>query len=310
MVAPNFYSADYKALGSQCRFLYKTVSINSAEEFLRDVICWVNNFEARYSRYSPDSLISEINRNAGRKWTEIDAETDKIFALCDRAVSISNGCFDPSALPLIQLWDYKASRTTIPAPEAIDETLSLVGWVVIERRKGEICLPHKGMGIDIGGIGKEYMVDSVLTLALERGIDNILVDLGQDLRVHGEPPDGGPWRIGLEDPAEPDQCRSGVAVKDCAVATSGDYRRNFSLDGCRFGHIIDPRNGYPVSNNCLAVSVIAPLCTDAGILSTAAFILGPDMGLELIESQNNAEGCIVTAAGRLESSNFDRHSLT
>jgi thiamine biosynthesis lipoprotein len=165
------------------------------------------------------------------------------------------------------------------------------------------------MGIDIGGIGKEYMVDRVLEMALESGIENILVDFGQDLRVHGEPPEGGPWRIGLEDPFEPGQCWAGVSVQNCAVATSGDYSRNFTLNGHRYGHIIDPRNGYPVANHCLAVSVIAPLCTTAGILSMAAFILGPDLGLKLIENQEQTEGCIVTETGRWETTKFNTYRL-
>lgn len=305
LISPNFYSADFQAMGSACQLSYRADSLESAQGFYQDVMCWVNNFEARYSRYNAGSLTNEINRNAGKGWVEIDAETDKIFALCDWAVSVSKGCFDPSALPLIQLWDYKTVRTKIPDAEAINAALSLVGWTSIERKKGKIRLPLKGMGIDIGGIGKEYTVDRVLEMALEHGIKNILVDFGQDLRAHGEPPEGGPWRIGLEDPSEPGRCWSGVAVQDGSVATSGDYRRNFLLNGQRYGHIIDPRSGYPVSNHCLAASVIAPHCTVAGVLSTAAFILGPDMGLNLIENQDQAEGCIVTETDRRETTKFN-----
>lgn len=308
-ISPNFYSAGFQSMGSACQLLYKPDSLESAREFHRDVVCWLNTFEARYSRYGADSLISEINRSAGGGWIDVDAETDTIFALCDSAVSMSQGCFDPSALPLIELWDYKANRTKIPDADAVVEALSHVGWNHVERQKGKIRLPRKGMGIDVGGIGKEYAVDSVLTMALERGIDNILIDFGQDLRVHGKPPDGGLWRIGLEDPSDPGRCWSGLALQEGAVATSGDYRRNFLFNEQLYGHIIDPRNGYPVSNHCHAVSVIAPLCTTAGVLATTAFILGPETGLSLIESQNGAEGCIITATDRKETSHFDRYCL-
>src|ERR1039457_943348 len=156
IVFPGFYGADFQALGSTCQLRYKADSFESAREFYEDVTCWVNNFEARYSRYNSSSLISEINRNAGESWIDIDAETERIFALCDRAFSISQGCFDPSALPLIQLWDYKKKRTNIPDAAAIKDALSLVGWGRIERQNERIRLPNKGMGIDVGGIGKEY----------------------------------------------------------------------------------------------------------------------------------------------------------
>ena len=308
-VSSGFYSSDFQSLGSTCKLLYKAKSEESAGEFHRDVICWVNAFEARYSRHIAHSLISEINRNAGEGWIEIDAETDRIFALCDRAYVLSQGRFDPSALPLIQLWDYRQSRTCLPNAVEIKEALTLVGWGHIERHKGSIRLPVKGMGIDVGGIGKEYTVDAVLSLALERGITDILVDFGQDLRVHGNPPDGDSWRIGLENPSDPEKCWSGVMAKDCAVATSGDYRRNFLFNGRRYGHIIDPRNGYPVSNGCLAVSVVAPLCTNAGVLATAAYVLGPEMGIKLIENQYGAAGCIVTETGRSETANFNQYCI-
>ena len=309
-ISPGFYGADFQAMGSVCRLRFNAGSLESAGGLLYDAVRWLERFETRYSRYCAGSLINEINRTAGGGWTETDAEADALFSLCDWAVSVSRGCFDPSALPLIRLWDFKASRTDLPDAEAIHQALSRIGWNGIERRQGKIRLPRKGTGIDIGGIGKEYAVDRVLEMALERGIENILVDFGQDLRVHGEPPDGGPWRIGLESPSEPGRCWTGVAVQGCAVATSGDYLRNFPHDGQRYGHIVDPRNGYPVSNRCLAVSVIAPLCAEAGVLSTAAFILGPDLGLNLIESQDRAEGCIVTETGLGETTDFHKHRLS
>ena len=306
---PDFYAAGFQALGSSCRLSYRADSAASADDFLQAVTCWVGRFQVRYSRYGADSLTDRINRNAGGEWVAVEAEDEELFDLCERAFLLSRGCFDPSALPLIELWDYKSARTELPDADRVRECLSLVGWNRIERRKGAIRLPRKGMGIDLGGIGKEYAVDRVLEMARERGLEHILVDFGQDLRGLGGPPEGGPWRIGLEDPGEPGRCWSGVALDDCAIATSGDYARNFSLAGQRYGHIIDPRSGYPVANRCLAVSVIAPLCTEAGVLSTAAFILGAEAGLPFLESHPQAEGCIVSETGRRQTSNFHKFSL-
>jgi FAD:protein FMN transferase len=149
------------------------------------------------------------------------------------------------------------------------------------------------MGIDLGGIGKEYAVDRVFQMARARGLQDLLVDFGRDVRVGGQPPEGGPWRVGLENPLEPGRCWCGVGVTEAAVTTSGDYCRSFTTaDGRVMGHILDPRTGYPVSNGCRSVSVIAQTCTQAGILSTSAFILGREAGLDLIEGHFGSAGCI------------------
>jgi FAD:protein FMN transferase len=114
------------------------------------------------------------------------------------------------------------------------------------------------------------------------------------VRVIGNPADGRPgWHIGLDDPRNPAKCWCGLAVRDAGVATSGDYLRRFEVDGRRFGHIIDVRTGQPVQNECRAVSVMAPSCTQAGMISTAVFVLGPRDGMALLEMPGVA-GAIVT----------------
>ena len=125
------------------------------------------------------------------------------------------------------------------------------------------------MCLDLGGVGKEYAVDLCVAMAANHGVQNLLVDFGQDIRVQGQPPGRPAWHVGLENPRQPGTCWASVAVRGHAVATSGDYLRHFVHEGRRYGHIIDPRSGYPVNNDCRSVSVIAPTCTTAGILTIA-----------------------------------------
>jgi thiamine biosynthesis lipoprotein len=235
---------------------------------------------------------------------EVDPETEALFDLCREMIFFTRGVFDPTALPLIRLWNWKANPPVMPDAAAIAEAQALVGWRHVQRRKGAIFLPQPGMCLDLGGIGKEYAVDRVITLALRRGIEHVLVDFGQDVRVHGEPPERGAWHIGLEDPKQPGHCWTGVAVTNHAVATSGDYLRHFTYAGRRYGHIIDPRSGYPVDNGTLSVSVIAPHCTFAGILSTSACVLGPKEGIDLISLCPGVEGCITTDHARYPTKGF------
>jgi thiamine biosynthesis lipoprotein len=133
------------------------------------------------------------------------------------------------------------------------------------------------------------------------------VDFGQDIRVRGTPPGRPAWHVGLENPRSPGSCWAGVAVTDHAVASSGDYLRHFVHEGRRYGHIVDPRTGYPVDNGCRAVSVVAPVCAVAGILTTTAFILGPQEGYHLINQYHGASGVVVTETANHITPRFYEH---
>jgi thiamine biosynthesis lipoprotein len=294
----------FRAMSTECRVNFYGVPASIARDFQQDTVAWVAQFEARYSRFIPDSLIGRINAAAGEHWVEIDSETERIFTLCQELFFFTRGAFDPTALPLIKLWNWKAQPPVIPNDEVIRATLGLVGWNKVQHRANGIFLPLKGMAMDLGGIGKEYAVDCVMNMAISRGIPNVMVDFGQDVRVRGHAPDKKFWWIGLEDANHPGKCWTGVAVKDHAVATSGDYLRNFQINGRRYGHILDPRTGYPVSNECRAVSVIAPSCTIAGLFSTTAFILGAKEGIQLIETHLEAAGAITTDNTKFYSRKF------
>jgi thiamine biosynthesis lipoprotein len=306
--AADFHQLAFQAMSTVCRVNCRTSDAALAREFQDEVLRWVAWFEARYSRFLPDSLIGRINAAAGQHWVEVDPETDALFNLCTEMAFFTRGVFDPTALPLVRLWNWKASPPTVPDAAAIQAAQELVGWRKVQRRPGAIFLPRAGMSLDLGGIGKEYAVDRVLTMAVQRGLASVLVDFGNDVRVHGEPPERGAWHIGLEDPKNPGRCWTGVAVTDHAVATSGDYIRHFLHHGRRYGHIIDPRNGYPVNNGTLSVSVIAPHCTFAGILSTAVFVLGPKDGFDLMRLCPGVEGCITTETARHQTKGF--HACT
>lgn len=309
-VEKDYYRLTFQAMSTVCRVNFRTANPTLARDFQKEALEWIAWFEARYSRFIASSLISRINEAAGREWVEVDPETDALFNLCQEMVFFTRGVFDPTTLPLIRLWNWKASPPVIPDDAAIERARALTGWGKVQRRRGAIFLPQAGMCLDLGGIGKEYAVDRVLTLALQRGIENVLVDFGQDVRVHGQPPEKGAWHIGLEDPKNPGHCWTGVAVTNHAVATSGDYLRHFFYQNRRYGHIIDPRDGRPVGTGTLSVSVIAPHCTFAGILSTSVFILGPKEGLNLMGICPGVEGCVITDSNRYQTKGFYAYSTS
>jgi thiamine biosynthesis lipoprotein len=306
-VERSLHKLKFRAMSTLCQVNCHGAPTAVINDFQRDVVTWTAQFEARYSRFIPDSLIGRINAAAGDHWVETDPETDRLFNLCQELFFFTRGSFDPTALPLIKLWNWKAQPPVVPSDDHIQAARTLVGWNKIQRRSGGIFLPQAGMSIDLGGIGKEYAVDCVMNMAIQRGIPNVLVDFGQDVRVRGHAPEKKFWWIGLEDATAPGKCWGGVAVTDHAVATSGDYTRNFKLNGRRYGHILDPRTGYPAFNDCRAVSIIAPSCTIAGLLSTSVCILGAKEGLQLVELHPGAAGAVTTETTKLYSRKFHEY---
>jgi len=295
------------AMGTRCRVMVAAPDRAPADVYLDRLLDRIADFEAKYSRFLDGSLVSLVNAAAGKHWVEVDEEADRMLGLCAELFFFTRGAFDPTALPLIRLWNWKSNPPVVPEDEAIRAARELVGWNKVQRKPGAIFLPAPGMGIDLGGIGKESAVDQAMAMAVQHGLENVLVDFGQDIRVHGKPPGRPAWHVGLENPRTPGTCWASVAVTDHAVASSGDYLRHFVHQGRRYGHILDPRTGYPVDNRCRAVSVVAPACTIAGILTTTAFILGPEEGFHLIHNYHGASGAILTETGNLTTPRFYEH---
>jgi len=295
----------FPALGTVCEVQYAAPGGDAqAATFERAAVGWVNAFEAKYSRFRPDSLVSRINAAAGQSWVEVDSEMEGLLALCDTLHFMTQGVLDPTALPLIRLWNYKAERPRVPAPGEIAAARALVGWKKVQRAPGKVFLPEPGMALDFGGFGKEYAVDLVAQIAVDHGIANALVDFGHDLRALGTPPGRPAWHIGLEDPAKPGTAAGSLGVTGKGVASSGDYLRCFVADGKRYGHIIDPRSGWPVANGCTQATVIANSCLQAGVLSTTAFVLGVPAGVEFIQACPGAEGLLRTDKTRAQTRGF------
>ena len=302
-----YHQVTFRAMSTPVRICFWQEHLPLAKDLQAAVVEWIATFEARYSRFISQSIVGQINAAAGGDWVELDEQTEQLLDMCDDMYSFTGGVFDAASLPLLRLWDWRAASPRRPEAEALAAARRVSGWDKVQRRPRAFRLPLPGMGIDLGGIGKEFAVDQVMNLARARGIKDMLVDIGQDLRVSGRPPMKDAWYIGLEEPDSAPNCWACVRLTDHAVATTGDYARSFILDGRRYGHVVDPRTGEPVGNGCQAVTVVASTCAMAGILSTAAFILGPEQGLELIQRHDNAEGCITTDSARHQTRRFSRH---
>jgi len=282
----------FHALGTMNDILFRAASRARAAVFRDAALEWIRAYEARHSVFISDSMISKINAAAGAAWVDIPPETEALFRLCDWYVWMTKGLLDPTAGPLLQLWDFRASPSRVPSEAQVREALSRIGWEKVLRQDAKVFLSCPGMKLDLGGIGKEYAVDRLVQLAAENGVRDILVDLGHDIRAAGVAPDGGPWRVGLEHPQSPGRCWGEVVLDNAALCCSGNYARYFEVEGRRYSHLINPRTGYPADSGCDAAWVHAATAVEAGALSMLAVMLGPDEGLPVIQQTQAAEGCL------------------
>jgi FAD:protein FMN transferase len=226
--------------------------------------------EKKYSRYRDDSVISWIHANRGTR-VEVDKETASLMDFAGECFDLSGGLFDITSGVLRSVWKFDGSDR-IPAAAAVDHLLPLVGFGKVEWQPPRLLLPA-GMELDFGGIGKEYAVDRAYDLLAARLYVPFLINFGGDLRAN-RPPSQGSWQVGIE---RPDTDREPTVLLDLehgALATSGDSRRYLLKDGIRYGHILDPRTGWPVPGSPRSVTVAASSCTEAGLLSTLASLHG------------------------------------
>lgn len=297
----------WPAMGATCEIQFPASAGERGQTYAETAIQWTADFEARYSRFRADSVVSQINASAGGDWVAIDEDMERVLDVCATLHSLTRGVIDVTTLPIQRLWEVRAGVPQVPTRDQVQAALSLVGWTKVERRPGWIRLPLAGMGIDLGGWGREYAVDALIELARQSGLGCVLVSCGRDVRVLGTPPGRAGWPVGLDDPERPGNQRGSLALIDRAVASTFDGVRSPLVSG---GRLIDPRTGLPVANGCRQVSVIASTCLQAGLFSTTAFILGARDGMRAIEEALSVEGCLRTAEGVQLSKGFPGYLIS
>ncbi len=262
----------FRAMGSPCEILLAGMDQNQTKGIYELARAEIERLEQRYSRYRPENLLSAINRVAQAGGSlEVDAETAALLdyaAVCYRE---SDGLFDITTGILRQVWRFPLD--TLPEPATLTGLCARIGWDKVHWERPRLEFLQAGMELDFGGIVKEYAADRAAVLCLEAGIQHGLVNLGGDLRVIGPLPSGQPWRVGIRNPEQPAQMLGWIHLAEGAIATSGDYLRCQVIQGRRYGHLLNPKTGWPVWG-LASVSVVAQNCLVAGSLSTIALLKG------------------------------------
>jgi thiamine biosynthesis lipoprotein len=263
-------AACFTAMAGPCEVLFEDADRTLAVELgaLAAREAW--RVERRYSRYRDDSVVARIHRNRGSE-IEVDEETASLIDFARRCFELSDGLFDITSGVLRRSWTFDGSDR-IPEPATVAALLPLVGFDKVQWRSPRLCLPA-GMELDFGGIGKEYAVDRAYDLLAARRSTAFLVNFGGDLRAN-KAPRHGPWQVGIERPDSDRDAALVLELEHGALATSGDSHRFLLKNGIRYGHILDPRTGWPVPNAPRSVTVAASSSTEAGLISTLALLHG------------------------------------
>lgn len=267
------FSFSFQAMGSPCDIQLYANHQQQAEAIAQQAINDVQRLEKKYSRFLPDSYLSEINRVAeSGQSIDVDEETSGLLDYAATCYEQSDGLFDITSGSLRKIWRFKdEGQITTPSEDEIACVLERIGWEKLTWKKSTLSFQQKGMELDFGGIVKEYAVDRAATICLEAGAEHGLVDLGGDIHVFGPKPQGKPWQIGIRHPRNPQAILSQFSLHHGAVASSGDYERCLTINNKRYGHIINPRTGWPV-RSLASVSVVADQCVVAGSIATIALL--------------------------------------
>jgi thiamine biosynthesis lipoprotein len=263
----------FTAMGSPCEIQLYAGTPAEAEALADRAIADARRLEARYSRYRDTSFLSEINRAAaagGR--IRVDAETAGLIRYADTCHRESGGLFDITSGILRAVWRFDSD--TPPTPEQIAPLLSRIGWHKVVWRDPWLEF-QPGMELDLGGVVKEYAADRLASLCWRAGARHGVVNLGGDIRAIGPHPDGAPWRIGIRDPRRRDGVIRTLELDYGGIASSGDYERCIVVDGLRYGHVLNPRTGWP-THHLASVTVVGEMCMVAGSASTISMLKEQD----------------------------------
>lgn len=265
-----YFRSEFKAMGTPCDVQLFARDESKAKIAASAVIADVGRLEALYSRYRDTSFLSEINRAAALGSSiEVDEETACLLDYAVTCYEQSDGLFDITSGILRRAWKFDQGK--LPEQSFIDELLKKVGWHKVSWNRPKLTFTVPGMEIDFGGVVKEYAVDRAATLCYNQGIRNGVINLGGDIKVIGPRDDGEPWRVGIRHPRNKDALLDTLLLYEGALASSGDYERCIMVNGIRYGHVLNPKTGWPV-RYLAAVSVVGDFCVVAGSASTIAML--------------------------------------
>jgi thiamine biosynthesis lipoprotein len=271
----------------------------------------IERLEALFSSYIPESDVSRISGSAGRDPVEVSPEVIEVLGVALEISKLSRGAFDPTVGVLGNVWDFSEDNGYVPSKEEVENLLDLVDYknIFIDEEGLRAGLDTEGMGLNLGGVAKGYIVGKAKEALKKEGIEWGVIKAGGDMVVFQKEGLEERFTIGIQDPRQRGRLLGELRIAGGAVATSGDYERFFIKDGVRYHHILDPETGYPARRS-RSVTIIADNPTWADALSTAVFVMGVDDGMEIVEGIEGVEAVIVDPLGKVHVSSGLKENFT
>lgn len=270
-----------------------------------DAIEAAKKVDGLMSTWKDDSEISKLNRAEPGEWVALSPETYAVLVAAIEVSKKTEGAFDVTVGPLVDLWGFgpksPAMPTTVPTDEQVEAAKAAVGYehIVIDANNRRAARDAAGVEVDLGGIAKGYAVDLAIAVLKDRGVKDALVEIGGETAAIGLTEKNGPWVIGIRHPNRaPPRFLTTIELGDSVIATSGDYFNVYELKGRLYSHIIDPTTGTPITNNVCSVTVLAKECALADALATGLMVMGPEKGMKLVESMAGVEAIIAWRTGK------------
>jgi thiamine biosynthesis lipoprotein len=264
-------------------------SKKTSEDIHAEIDSLLTMINRQMSTYINDSEISRFNQYKNSDWFPVSADLRYVIEKSIQISVLSGGAFDITVGPLVNLWGFGTEERIqeIPTDEEIQERMAFIGYrnLSVKPSPSSIKKRETNLYCDLSAIAKGFGVDKITEYLRLLTIHNYLVDIGGEIRARGRNQQGLLWKIGISTPDDKFGIQKAVLIENMAVATSGDYRNYFEIDGQRYSHTIDPTTGKPITHKLASVTVLHDTCMIADALATAIDVMGPDKGYEFAIAQ-------------------------
>ncbi|QJA07983.1 FAD:protein FMN transferase [Romboutsia sp. CE17] len=308
------YNKSYFYLGTVNEITLFNIKKSQSEQILSKCDEILRDIENKMSDTIVSSDVSKINNNAG-SFVKVSSDTFFVIEEAIKYSNLSNGNFDITIGPISDLWAIGTEDARIPSKEEIQKYLNLVNYknITLNKNDSSIKLEKDNMKIDLGAIAKGYAADVIANYLKSNNVNSAIINLGGNVYTIGNKSNNEPFTVGIQDPTMPRGNSIGnIKVSNKSVVTSGIYERYIESENKIYHHILNPSNGYPFDNELSSVTIISDKSISCDALSTSAFGLGLEPGLNLIESIDNVDAIFITKNKEiyLTSNLSDKFTLT
>lgn len=248
------------------------------------------------------SELTAVNQAAGKTPVTVSEDTYRVIEVAKKYAEESEGAFDITIFPVVDLWGIGTEHARVPSPEEVEAALKNTGYqdLILDPETHSVFLKRTGMGLDLGGIAKGYAADRTAEKLKSLGVTQGIINMGGNIVAMGTKADGSPWKIGIQNPMTDRGEYIGIVnAVDQTVVTSGIYERYFEVDNQRYHHIVDTRTGYPADNELAGISILTNSSIDADALSTTCFVLGAEKALAFINARPGVDALLITKDKRV-----------